>query len=136
MPKMNENDPAYWMLTAGHESTPTVYDLTCYICTDDEFRRMGLPLCYPCPYCTAEGGEGTPSGHVPADDTVCTVCNRDTYPPEYQPIDGVPQVTSLPDIAEYVDPAVTVPGVRILGSLADVQARVRAQIEQDREAGL
>jgi hypothetical protein len=61
----------------SHTSTPVVHDENCYICTDPDFAQMGLPLCRPCPECT-QGGE--PKGHVPADDTVCTVCGHDTQP--------------------------------------------------------
>ena len=60
--KMKPNDPAYWMLFDGVESKPIVHSDTCYICADDEYSRMGLPLCYKCFIC---------GGHVPADDTVC-----------------------------------------------------------------
>ena len=60
--KMKPNDPAYWMLSDGVTSTPTVYNDDCYICRDPEFAQMGLPLCYPCLACGA---------HVPADDPVC-----------------------------------------------------------------
>ena len=62
MTKMKPSDPAYWMLSDGVTSTPTVYRAGCYICDDPEFAQMGLPLCYPCVFCGA---------HVPADDTVC-----------------------------------------------------------------
>ena len=61
---MKPNDPAYWMLTDGFESKPIleIFDKNCYICNDQEFAQMGLPLCYPCIICGA---------HVPADDYVC-----------------------------------------------------------------
>jgi hypothetical protein len=59
---MKKNDPAYWMLDDGFESTPTVHNTQCYICNDPEFAQMGLPLCYPCYDC---------GGHVPADDCIC-----------------------------------------------------------------
>jgi len=62
MTKMKPGDPAYWMLSDGVESTPTVYNPTCYICNDPEFAQMGLPLCYACLICGA---------HVPADDIEC-----------------------------------------------------------------
>jgi len=63
--KMKLDDPAYWMLFDGIETTPVVYSPTCYICNDDEFARMGLPLCRTCPVC---------GGHVTADDTRCDNC--------------------------------------------------------------
>jgi len=58
------DDPAYFLLTDGHTSTPVegLYRATCYICRDPEFAQMGLPLCYACHVC---------GGHVPADDTIC-----------------------------------------------------------------
>lgn len=62
MAKMQPNDPAYWMLSDGVESTPVTYSPKCYICRDPEFAQMGLPLCYKCYIC------GT---HTPADDIVC-----------------------------------------------------------------
>jgi hypothetical protein len=70
---MRPDDPAYWMLERGRNdpsqrSTTTVFDANCYICKDEEFALMGLPLCYPCTKC---------KGHVPADDTICTVCGHD-----------------------------------------------------------
>lgn len=62
------NDPAAWMI--DHPSIPrtpvTVYRDWCYICTDGEFARMGLPLCKSCPACS--------TGHVPADDECCDDC--------------------------------------------------------------
>lgn len=71
--KMKKDDPAYWMLDHGPRTTTTVYHDNCYICNDDEFARMGLPLCYPCTKC---------GGHVAADDTVCDDCGFDSYPYE------------------------------------------------------
>ena len=70
---MKPDDPAYWMLERGRNdpsqrSTTVVHDDGCYICNDPEFALMGLPLCYPCSKC---------KGHVPADDTTCTVCGHD-----------------------------------------------------------
>lgn len=67
---MKASDPAYWMLAAPFFSTPdpSIYSENCYICRDPEFAQMGLPLCYPCPFC---------QGHVPADDTVCSDCDED-----------------------------------------------------------
>lgn len=66
-------DPAAWMLDNPKiPRTPqTVYRAGCYICEDDEFARMGMPLCKPCPKC--EGG------HIAADDTVCDKCGYDLY---------------------------------------------------------
>lgn len=75
--QMRTDDPAYWMLSDGKTTSTTVYDEKCYICRDPEFAQMGLPLCKPCPVCTAK--EGKDAGHVPADDTVCTVCGADAY---------------------------------------------------------
>lgn len=72
---LSSDDPCYWMLEQGRKdpskrSKTTVYKAGCYICEDPEFALMGMPLCYPCKYC---------SGHVPADDTVCNDCGKDTY---------------------------------------------------------
>ena len=66
--KMKPDDPCYFMLFDGVETTPSVYSPTCYICNDDEFARMGLPLCRKCPAC---------GGHVAADDTRCDNCGLD-----------------------------------------------------------
>lgn len=68
--KMKTDDPAYFMLDSGPRTPVTVYREGCYICEDDEFARMGLPLCYPCTKC---------GGHVAADDTACDDCGFDTY---------------------------------------------------------
>lgn len=70
MPKMPLTDPAYWMLAEGmHDaskrSKPTVYRKGCYICDDNEYSLMGLPLCTACLAC---------GGHVAADDDVCDDC--------------------------------------------------------------
>lgn len=54
-------------------STSAEHDPGCYICRDPDFARMGLPLCYPCSVCKETGRQG----HVPADDTVCTICGTD-----------------------------------------------------------
>jgi len=75
---LKPDDPAYWMLEQGRRdpskrSSSTVHDPNCYICNDPEFALMGLPLCYPCAKC---------QGHVPADDTVCSVCGVDQQPDE------------------------------------------------------
>lgn len=74
--KMTPDDPAYWMLFDGFESTPVVHNPDCYICNDPEFAQMGLPLCYKCFLCDA---------HVPADDNMCDaghaqpMCNEDEF---------------------------------------------------------
>jgi hypothetical protein len=70
---MKTDDPAYFMLDNPNiPRTPvTVYRPGCYICDDDEFARMGLPLCFPCEVC---------GGHVAADGTVCDDCGYDSYP--------------------------------------------------------
>jgi hypothetical protein len=60
--RMKNDDPAYWMLKDDFNSTPSAYNLKCYICRDPEYAQMGLPLCYPCYKCGA---------HVPADDCIC-----------------------------------------------------------------
>lgn len=64
MAKMKPGDPAYWMLEDEYTTTPdlSIHRDDCYICTDPDFAKMGLPLCYPCPKC---------GGHVAADDSVC-----------------------------------------------------------------
>lgn len=79
---MRPSDPAYFMLENGRRekaaggerkwrSTPVVYDPDCYICTDEEFELMGLPLCRKCPMCVAaKRGDG----HIPADDDTCDEC--------------------------------------------------------------
>lgn len=80
--KMRPDDPAYWMLSDGHTSTPVVYRPDCYICRDPEFAQMGLPLCRLCPACK--------TGHVPADDTVCDDCGHDELDDQFGPTDGEP----------------------------------------------
>lgn len=65
MTKTKPNDPAFWMLYDGVESTPIIHSPDCYICTDPEYARMGLPLCRKCPRC---------GGHIPADDETCDDC--------------------------------------------------------------
>jgi hypothetical protein len=77
--QMRTGDPAYWMLTDGKTSKPTVFSDFCYICKDPEFAQMGLPLCYACYKC---------GGHVPADDEICDECGITQNPytsedPEY-----------------------------------------------------
>jgi len=72
------NDPAMILLSnpdIHSKPVPGVYRDDCYICVDPEFAQMGLPLCYPCPQCSAK--EGKVAGHVPADDVCCTVCGYD-----------------------------------------------------------
>lgn len=61
-----------------YTSSTTVYSDTCYICRDPDFARMGLPLCYECPKCKSDS-DGKILGHIPADDTQCTVCGYDGY---------------------------------------------------------
>lgn len=75
------DDPAQVLLREGlrdpsKRSTTTVHDPSCYICTDPEFAMMGLPLCKPCPRCSA-AKDGEPAGHVPADDVECSTCGFD-----------------------------------------------------------
>lgn len=65
---MKSSDPAAWMLTDGHTSTPVVHKQGCPICEDPEYAQMGLPLCRRCPVC---------GGHIAADDTVCDDCGLD-----------------------------------------------------------
>lgn len=70
---LKSSDPAYWLLERGREhpecrSKPTIFRRGCYICEDEEFALMGLPLCYPCFYC---------GGHVAADDVKCDDCGRE-----------------------------------------------------------
>lgn len=72
-PKMRLSDPAYWMLFDDVESVPTVRRDGCYICEDDEYARMGLPICFPCFIC------GT---HVPADAMVCDAGHTQPSDPE------------------------------------------------------
>lgn len=79
--QMDPSDPAYWMLKDGRTTVAKVYDATCYICRDPEYGMMGLPLCKPCPSCTAKAG--TEAGHVPADDIECTVCGASDEYEEY-----------------------------------------------------
>jgi hypothetical protein len=45
-----------------HSGPAPVYNDSCYICRDQDFAMMGLPLCTACPICGA---------HVPADDIIC-----------------------------------------------------------------
>lgn len=72
---MRPGDPAFWMLLDDVTSTTTAErDPHCYICRDPEYAQMGLPLCRPCAHCQAS--DPPRSGHVPADDSRCTVCGE------------------------------------------------------------
>lgn len=71
---LRPNDPAQILKRDSYFTTPIVYDEKCYICTDHEFAEMGLPLCRVCKSCQ-EFKRG--SGHIPADDTICTMCGYD-----------------------------------------------------------
>lgn len=62
------------MLLDGITSKPEVYSSKCYICRDPEFAAMGLPLCRACPVCSSLTEK---KGHIPADDSVCTICGYD-----------------------------------------------------------
>ena|SRR6476661_2583112 len=78
--QMKPGDPAYSLLTDGVTSTPKVYRDYCYICRDPEYAQMGLPLCQPCPECTADPNRE--DGHIPADDEECDDCGfnaREAY---------------------------------------------------------
>lgn len=74
--QIKSNDPAYFLLKDGHKTSTNVYDSSCYICKDPEFAQMGLPLCRKCPNCYKTTGK---DGHIPADDTICTICGHDEY---------------------------------------------------------
>lgn len=69
----------------GYTSTSNAeYDSRCYICRDPDFSAMGLPLCRTCDECKNRG-EPRRQGHVPADDTVCTICGTDEHDtPEFE----------------------------------------------------
>lgn len=59
------------------------HDDECYICNDPDFAQMGLPLCRKCDQCSKRGEPLRP-GHIPADDSTCTVCGTDYHDtPEY-----------------------------------------------------
>jgi len=77
---MKPDDPAYWMLFDGVESTPVIYREGCYICEDPEFAQMGLPLCRRCPKC---------DGHIPADSSVCDDCGFDQRYSEVESVIGI-----------------------------------------------
>lgn len=77
---LDPGDPCYFMLENGRKeksetpnefdwrSKPVVFKEGCYICEDEEFSLMGLPLCRDCPKC---------QGHISADGTVCDDCGFD-----------------------------------------------------------
>lgn len=65
---LKAEDLSYWMLLDGRTTTPEIHLAGCYICEDQEFAQMGLPLCRPCSVC---------SGHIPADDSICDDCGYD-----------------------------------------------------------
>jgi hypothetical protein len=91
----NPSDPAHFMLFDGHTTTPVVDDEDCYICQDPEFAQMGMPLCSFCPGCLRTGER---FGHIPADDTVCTVCGFEHGPQDYDQrgfITGLPPEIAL-----------------------------------------
>lgn len=69
------DDPAFPMLKDHLVSTPRVHRETCYICTDMEYARMGLPLCSPC--CVCSSTTGKPAGHIAADDGQCDNCGHE-----------------------------------------------------------
>lgn len=75
--QMKTSDPAYFLLSGGHTSTPTVHRSGCYICEDPEYARMGLPLCKPCPECMRNAKNEGDMGHIPADEPVCDDCGYD-----------------------------------------------------------
>ena len=78
---LNRDDPCYWMLVEGRND-PTKRSVRhvpvrrgCYICEDEEFELMGLPLCRKCPHC---------GGHVPADDDLCDDCGKSDHSDEQE----------------------------------------------------
>lgn len=96
MAKMQPGDPAYWMLKdPKSHSQPVVYFSACYICRDDEYMRMGLPLCRECCVCKRKQENRSPTlpinpknpqvvypgyGHIPADDVMCDFCEHECGP--------------------------------------------------------
>jgi hypothetical protein len=63
----------------GYTSTTAAeHSPRCYICRDPDFAQMGLPRCRTCDECSKRGEPKRP-GHVPADDTVCTICGTDEH---------------------------------------------------------
>lgn len=76
---LSPSDPAYWMLEQGRNdpskrSKKVIHRDGCYICEDEEFELMGLPLCRKCPKCA--------DGHIAADDSVCDRCGHDDQFPD------------------------------------------------------
>lgn len=73
-PRMHSrpNDPAHKMLDNVPVTEQKVYRETCYICTDREFARLGMPLCNICCGCRKNGKDG----HIPADDESCDDCGH------------------------------------------------------------
>lgn len=73
-PRMHQRptDPAYDMLDKVPVTEQKVYRSTCYICTDREFARLGMPLCNPCCNCRTKGADG----HIAADDGECDDCGH------------------------------------------------------------
>lgn len=101
-----DTDPAAWMLHDGKTSkhAPGVQETGlehgCSICQDPEFAQMGLPLCRPCPECQRQGRG---SGHIPADDSKCDVCEYEDGPDDY------PQPAPVPPFKAVVHADVTIP---------------------------
>lgn len=81
-PNTKPSDPAYRLLEDDYTSKPKVYRAGCYICEDPEFSQMGLPLCNPCPECSAKAKH--PAGHIAADDTTCDDCGYDAEEAYYE----------------------------------------------------
>lgn len=93
---MQPGDPAYWMIEEpAFHSQPKVYLDSCYICNDDEFMLMGLPLCRVCCVCKKKKENQSPTlpvnpknpqevepgyGHIPADDAACDFCKHECSP--------------------------------------------------------
>lgn len=82
----DKGDPAYALLLDDFTSTPVVFLAGCYICEDPEFAQMGLPLCRKCPECVRQGRG---DGHIPADDTACSVCGYEDGPEDYPDRSGM-----------------------------------------------
>jgi hypothetical protein len=136
--QMTPEDPAYWMLSDGHTTTPTAYKAGCYICEDPEYAQMGMSLCGYCPKCSEKAGE--PAGHVPADDTTCDTpgCTYDVcaaYEAEQALKEaavkpGYPPVAidnAGPDTKPWTPPPA---GTTTTVSLDDALARLQAKIEE------
>ena len=81
--KLTPAEAGLWL--DGYTSTSTAeHDPNCYICRDPDFARMGLPLCNKCDQCSKRGEPLRP-GHIPADDSTCTICGTDYHDtPEYE----------------------------------------------------